>query len=66
VSPERARLVVPADAVLSAECRTNYFGGAWVIIARLPGYERAMTIFGAADPFGAARWLADYDRLCAL
>lgn len=63
MSPERARAVVPAEAVLSAETRTDRMGGAWLIVARLPGYERDVTILGSSDVHAAARWLADYDRL---
>lgn len=64
MSPERAHTIIPTDAILSAECRPNTFGGAWIIWARQSNNdERPVTIFSARDPFGAAHWLADFDRL---
>lgn len=58
---QRALQVIPAEAVVTAECRVNFYGGAWIIWARMAdGYERPVTQF--AEPFSAAHWLAEYDK----
>jgi hypothetical protein len=62
MSPDRAARVVPAEAVLTAETRVGYYGSAWMIFARMDGYERPVTQFASHDPFRAARWLADFEK----
>lgn len=72
MNPQRALKIIPREAVISAECRVNHYGGAWVIWARwehecedgtmLP-CQRPVTQF--VEPFSAAWWIAEYDRgLC--
>ena len=57
---QRALKIIPREAVISAECKPNFYGGAWVIWARMDGYERPVTQF--TEPFSAARWVHTYYR----
>jgi hypothetical protein len=72
---ERALKIIPEEAVLSAESVPNYFGGAWVVWAYWLDYERdpdeparlystaiKRPVTQFAEPFSAARWLAEYNR----
>lgn len=61
MNPTRALKIIPREAVLTAETRSDRYGGAWVIVARMDGYERVVTQFSASDAFGAAHWLASYN-----
>lgn len=66
MTPERAIHILgdlaPACAV-TAESRPNYYGGAWVVWARVDDYARPLTQF--AEPFSAARWVNRFDALLA-
>lgn len=67
MTPEYARKILGAfasTAVITARTTVNYYGGAWVIYARIAAdYERPLTQFAANDPWHAARWINDYERL---
>jgi len=55
----RAIQIIPHDAVITATCRPNYYGGAWVVWARyfVGTVEQIRPVTQFAEPFSAARWV---------
>jgi hypothetical protein len=60
---DRAILVIDeflSSTHVEARCKTNYYGGAWVIFAVCGDFERPLT--QTLDPGIAARWINEFDR----